>query len=47
MKGFKSNIEKETLRNNNFRKVLYNAQFSQLVLMCLQPEEETGFVQLS
>jgi hypothetical protein len=24
MKGFKSNIEKDTLKNENFRKVLYN-----------------------
>jgi mannose-6-phosphate isomerase-like protein (cupin superfamily) len=42
MKGFKSNIEKETLENSNFRKVLYTSKHSQLVLMCLQPGEEIG-----
>ncbi|MCX6813712.1 MAG: cupin domain-containing protein [Candidatus Azambacteria bacterium] len=42
MKGFVGNIEKETLKNNNFRKVLYSAKHSQLVLMSLQPGEEIG-----
>ena len=42
MKGFHSNIEKETLANNNFRKVLYTAKHSQLVLMSLKPNEEIG-----
>ena len=42
MKGFVSNIEKETLENNNFRKVLYTAKHSQLVLMSLAPNEEIG-----
>jgi len=42
MKGFKSNIEKETLKNKNFRKVLYTSAYSQLVLMSLQPKEEIG-----
>ena len=42
MKGFHSNIEKETLENNNFRKVLYTGRHSQLVLMCLEPKEEIG-----
>jgi len=41
-KGFKQNIEKETLENTNFRKVLYTAAHSQLVLMCLKPNEEIG-----
>lgn len=41
-KGFKANIEKETLENNDFRKVLYTAKYSQLVLMSLLPEEEIG-----
>lgn len=35
-------IEKLTLENENFRKVLYTAEYSQLVLMNLQPEEEIG-----
>lgn len=42
MKGFAQNIEKLTLENDNFRKVLYTAGHSQLVLMSLQPGEEIG-----
>ena len=42
MKGFNANIEKETLENNNFRKVLYTVKHSQLVLMSLKPNEEIG-----
>jgi len=42
MKGFKDNIEKLTLENTNFRKVLYSGQHSQLVLMALAPNEEVG-----
>ena len=42
MKGFKSNIEKDTLKNKNFRKVLYSASHCQLVLMNLKPKEEIG-----
>jgi mannose-6-phosphate isomerase-like protein (cupin superfamily) len=42
MKGFNANIEKETLENNNFRKVLYTGKHSQLVLMSLKPQEEIG-----
>lgn len=42
MRGFKANIEQETLDNNNFRKVLYTSKHSQLVLMTLQPNEEIG-----
>lgn len=42
MKGFKSNIEKDTLKNRNFRKVLYTGQHLQLVLMNLKPKEEIG-----
>lgn len=42
MKGFSTNIEKETLENINFRKVLYTAKHSQLVLMSLKPGEEIG-----
>ena len=42
MKGFNANIEKETLGNNNFRKVLYTGRHSQLVLMSLRPNEEIG-----
>lgn len=42
MKGFNANIEKATLENNNFRKVLYTGKHSQLVLMSLKPNEEIG-----
>ncbi|HAJ44622.1 MAG: hypothetical protein UV53_C0021G0009 [Candidatus Azambacteria bacterium GW2011_GWE1_42_9] len=42
MKGFNADIEKETLENENFRKVLYTGKRSQLVLMCLKPNEEIG-----
>ena len=42
MKGFKSNIEQDTLNNTNFRKVLYTGKHSQLVLMSLKPGEEIG-----
>jgi len=42
MKGFCSNIEKATLENENFRKVLYTGKHSQLVLMNLKPNEDIG-----
>jgi mannose-6-phosphate isomerase-like protein (cupin superfamily) len=42
MKGFYANIEKDTLENSNFRKVLYTGKNSQLVLMSLKPKEEIG-----
>ncbi|HEY7784827.1 MAG TPA: hypothetical protein VIB00_08870, partial [Pyrinomonadaceae bacterium] len=42
MKGFHTNIERDTLENNNFRKVLYTAKHLQLVVMSLQPQEEIG-----
>jgi mannose-6-phosphate isomerase-like protein (cupin superfamily) len=42
MKGYKTSIEKDTLENENFRKVLYTSKFSQLVLMSLLPKEEIG-----
>ena len=42
MKGFHSNIEKSTLENESFRKVLYTGKHSQLVLMSLKPKEEIG-----
>lgn len=42
MKGFKTNIEQDTLDNTHFRKVLYTGKHSQLVLMSLKPKEEIG-----
>ena len=42
MKGFVTNIEKETLENENFRKVIYTSKSGQIVLMKLLPNEEIG-----
>ena len=41
-RGYKTDLEKETKRNSNFRRVLYTAEHSQLVLMSLRPKEEIG-----
>lgn len=42
MKGFHTNIERDTIENSNFRKVIYTAPHMQLVLMDLKPLEEIG-----
>ena len=42
MKGYVANIEKLSLGNDNFRKVLYTDKNSQLVLMSLLTGEEIG-----
>ena len=42
MKGFVTNIEEDTLDNEDFRRVLYTAKNSQLVLMSLRGNEEIG-----
>ena len=42
MIGFVGDIEKLTLTNNNFRKVIYTGQHAQLVLMSLLPNEDIG-----
>lgn len=42
MSGYVVDIESETLTNNYFRKVLYSAVHSQLVLMSLLPNEDIG-----
>ncbi len=42
MTGFFGPIEKQTLKNKNFRQVLYTGKYCQLVVMCLQPGEEIG-----
>ena len=42
MTGYVGNIEKQTLKNNYFRQVLFTAKNAQLVVMCLQPGEEIG-----
>jgi mannose-6-phosphate isomerase-like protein (cupin superfamily) len=41
-KGYKENIEKLTIDNENFRKVLYTGVHMQLVLMSLRPLEDIG-----
>lgn len=40
--GYITNIEKATLENTDYRRVLYTAEHSQLVLMNLQPGDEIG-----
>lgn len=42
MKGYIINIEKAALKNEYFRRVLYTAKNSQLVVMCLKPGEDIG-----
>jgi len=42
MKGYIINIEEASIENENFRKVLYTAQNSQLVVMNLNPNEDIG-----
>ncbi len=42
MKGFVDNIERLTLSNKNFRKVIFTGKHSQLVLMSLKPGEDIG-----
>ncbi len=42
MKGYIQNIEEATKENSNFRKVLYTANLSQLVVMSLKPGEDIG-----
>jgi mannose-6-phosphate isomerase-like protein (cupin superfamily) len=42
MKGYFTNIEKDSLDNESFRKVLYTSKHSQLVLMSLKPGQDIG-----
>jgi mannose-6-phosphate isomerase-like protein (cupin superfamily) len=42
MKGYLTNIESETLENQDFRRVLYTAKNIQLVLMSLRGKEDIG-----
>src|SRR3989338_2299698 len=42
MKGYITNIEKFSLENQHFRRVLYTAKNSQLVVMSLKPNEDIG-----
>ena len=42
LKGYVVDIEKETKKNTDFRRVLYTGKHSQLVLMSIKPSEEIG-----
>jgi len=42
LKGFTGNIDEMTLANSDFRKVLYTAPRSQIVLMSLKPNQAIG-----
>lgn len=42
MKGYVTDIEDDTMKNTDFRRVLYTGKNSQLVLMSLRPNEEIG-----
>ena len=42
MKGYIINIENESRKNKDYRRVLYTAKNSQLVLMNIAPNEEIG-----
>jgi mannose-6-phosphate isomerase-like protein (cupin superfamily) len=42
MKGYCDNIERQTVENQDFRRVLYTGGHLQLVLMTLQPGDEIG-----
>jgi mannose-6-phosphate isomerase-like protein (cupin superfamily) len=42
MKGYVQNIEGITIKNEEFRQVLYTAKNCQLVVMALKPGEEIG-----
>ena len=42
MKGFAANIEEVTIQNSDYRRVIYTARNTQLVVMSLKPGEEIG-----
>ena len=42
MTGYVGAIESQTLQNTSFRRVLFTGKHAQLVVMCLQPNEEIG-----
>ena len=42
MKGYSTNIERDTLENEDYRRVLYTGPNLQLVLMTVQPGDEIG-----
>lgn len=42
MKGYLTNIEEDTLSNDDYRRVMFTGEFTQLVLMTIQPGDEIG-----
>ncbi|MEB2344189.1 MAG: cupin domain-containing protein [Deltaproteobacteria bacterium] len=42
MVGYVTNIERDTLANQDYRRVLFTGRHTQLVLMTLQPGDEIG-----
>jgi mannose-6-phosphate isomerase-like protein (cupin superfamily) len=42
MKGYVTNIERETLKNRNYEKVLFTGKHHQLIVMSLKPGEDIG-----
>ena len=42
MAGYVTNIETDTLENDDYRRVLYTGRHTQLVLMTIQPGDEIG-----
>ena len=42
MNGYVTNLEKDTIENNDFRRVLFTGPNTQLVLMTLPPGEDIG-----
>ena len=42
MKGYVTNIERETLKNRNFQKVLFTGKHHQLIVMSLEPGQDIG-----
>lgn len=41
-KGYVVDLERETEKNEDFRRVLYTAEHSQLVLMTIEPTDDIG-----
>lgn len=42
MNGYVTDIERDTLENEDYRRVLYTGKYTQLVLMALRPGEDIG-----
>ncbi|MDQ5982209.1 MAG: hypothetical protein QG549_206 [Patescibacteria group bacterium] len=42
MKGYVTDIERQTLDNTNFRHVIYTGRYMQLVLMSIAPGDDIG-----